>query len=142
MGLTYLYTRLEVSLDTLAIAALFEESDAYGLEALSDSLSCIMTETTLSELYTDITIRDLLEVHAFCTKDIEINQVFEDFQVLTALIRSRIDQNASKHYGWLRAIHLEYPNTLILEYAKYTPKVQIDISRFRREPRCRRSSFR
>ena len=142
MPLTYVYTRLDVKLDSLAVTALFDEATATGLETLSDTLTTILTDTTLSELYTTAAVRDILEIHAYSTQDLEINQVLEDFQLLAALVRARIERTTSKHYGLLRAIHLELPNTLILEFAAYhpvppkKPRVQL------KEHRCRRSLFR
>ena len=140
MGLIYLYTRLEVTLDALSITALFDEDRGSGLDALSDTLSTILTETTLSELYTTQAIRDILEIHAFSTKDLEVQKVLEEFQLLTALIRSRIEKTQCAKYGMLRAIHLEHPNTLILEFvrAQAPTKPRFAI----KETRCRRSLCR
>ena len=125
MPLTYVYTRLRVSLAGLAVSALFEESDL-GLESLSDTLTTIVTDRTLSEVYASTAVSDMVELCGLSESEISLREVLDDFHLLTKLVKEAISTPEFKCFGYLRAIHLELPNTLILEYysGKSTPHAE------------------
>jgi len=131
MPLTYVYSRLRISLSSLAISALFEESEL-GLECLAETMSTIMTDRTLSELYTSAAILDMTELCTVSESDIPLREVLDDFHLLTKLVREAVELPEFQYLGQLRAVHLELPNTLILEYYTGVSPNRIDTQ----EPLC------
>ena len=115
MALTYLYARLRISLATMALHALFEESD-HGLESLSEVLTTVVTETTLSELYADAAAIDLMALSELNSDSPPLLELLTEFRLLTKMIRTIHAEHEFKGLGRLTAIHLELPDTLILEY--------------------------
>lgn len=138
--LTYLYTRLRLSLARLALVALLEKHDR-GLEALSEDLGLILKANTGSEAYKASAMIDYLElVQVETDLDLDREEILAEFDELLKDIELSI-RKYDKTMPRLRAIHLEFPNLLILEYAPLaispaTPKFLLRESRQPRRVLC------
>lgn len=115
MALVYVYSRLLVSLDSLAISALFEENDI-SLEELAETVTSIVTDNTLCNVYISSAIEDFLEMHLLKSSELSFEDVLSDFKELLEMVKLVINRPEFSKLGKLRAVHLEKPNTLILEF--------------------------
>lgn len=114
--LNYHYTRLELTLSSLALLALLEKQDL-SLETLADDLTQVFKEKQTSRLKEAALLMDYLQM--LQTTDIEVSEeeIADDLVLLLRLIALKIERYRSQKKMLPRAIHLELPNVLVLEYA-------------------------
>ncbi len=115
MPLNYLYTRLHLTLTRLTLVELFIENNQ-GLEELSQDLSLVVKEREASTVYDTVVLMDILEMHALSLLETRIEQLCEEFELLVKSIRENAQKYTNYNLGQLYAIHLEYPDCLVLEY--------------------------
>ena len=115
MPLNYLYTRLHLTLTRLTLVELFIENNQ-GLEELSQDLSLVVKEREASTVYDTVVLMDILEMHALSLLETRIEQLCEEFELLVKSIRENAQKYTNYNLGQLYAVHLEYPDCLVLEY--------------------------
>lgn len=122
MPLNYLYTRLHLTLTRLTLVELFIENNQ-GLEELSQDLSLVIKEREASTVYDTVVLMDILEMHALSLLETRIEQLCEEFELLVKMVRENADKYTNYNLGRLHAVHLEYPDCLVLEYRPLKDKI-------------------
>lgn len=122
MRLTYIYTKLQMSLAKLALVVLLEKHDK-GLEALSEDLGLIVKDGTLADIYKTSMLMDYV---GLLQEELELEfqeeQLVDELEELIKDIVSLILRYDQRMHVKPRAIHLELPNILVIEYPQDEPQ--------------------
>lgn len=114
MGLTYIYSRLDTTLKKLMLVTLLEKH-AKGLETLGEQLTEVVQAYALEEAFCELILQEYMqmaeeELHEEC----DTQQLYHELTTLLQDLERQLRYRAA--LGKPRAVHFEFPATVILEY--------------------------
>lgn len=123
LPIKYLYANLRLSLTTMAIVTLLQRHDK-GLEALGEDLLRIIKEELTEEIYKTSSLIDYLSLteqeldYQFSQEQVkeELDWLVEEIKLIKRKYSQELRQCP-------RAIHFEFPNTIVFELLESRPKI-------------------
>lgn len=113
--LSYLYARIDLTISALALADLLKRSDL-NLEHVSTHITDILLNENVSTVNKQVLLKDIEELVSLSEFDHDLQTVMDEVEMLLEEIRRLISRHRLHLFGRMRSVHLQAPNTVVIEF--------------------------